>query len=262
MTEGNHFNIHVGNPVEIMGAMPTASIDLLFATPPYGYDYIYSPDDDAPSPNEYLAWTREWLDAAIPLLKPTASGYIVAGDEYVSEIQVCLKHYQRQRQILIKNWIVWHYDAAQSMANRFGRSHAHLLYFVGSAAFDDESLITFNAPASYQNHDDSTLLSPPYSLPAKEQVEPEPFDPASDTWHIPRQRSTVQSRKSGNIWETPEDLLKRVIMTSTNRTDIVLDPFIGAGNTAIVCHALGRKWIGCESDLELANVARERLSRL
>jgi modification methylase len=84
-------------------------------------------------------------------------------------------------------------------------------------------------------------------------------------WEIPicngSERLTVNGRKA-HTTQKPEALLARVILSSTNPGDIVLDPFFGTGTTGAVAAKLRRRWIGIERDADYVEIARQRLSAI
>lgn len=60
--------------------------------------------------------------------------------------------------------------------------------------------------------------------------------------------------------QKPEELLRRFIIASSNKKDIVLDPFLGSGTTAVVAERLGRNWIGIEKEKKYIQMAKKRMS--
>jgi DNA modification methylase len=60
--------------------------------------------------------------------------------------------------------------------------------------------------------------------------------------------------------QKPEEMLKRIIVASSNKNDLVLDPFLGSGTTAVVAKKLGRNWIGIEKSKKYVEVARQRIN--
>jgi len=149
--------IAVGDCIDLMRSWPAASVDLIFADPPYNIGYNYDKYDDKRDDDDYVAWTRDWIDACTRLLKPTGSMYILIGDEYAAEARLHLKELERRRKLVFRNWIIWHYTFGQNCKVKFNRSHAHLFYCVGprlfeqplkvKAAGDTPQPFTFNRPA-------------------------------------------------------------------------------------------------------------------
>ena len=75
-------------------------------------------------------------------------------------------------------------------------------------------------------------------------------------------QSNFKKDKRYHIHQKPLDLIKHLILVSTNENDIVLDPFIGSGTTAIACEKLSRKWIGIEINPDYCEIAKERILNL
>ncbi len=86
------------------------------------------------------------------------------------------------------------------------------------------------------------------------------FQPTDDTWYYARVAGTFKERQGFHGCQMPEQLLGRIIRVSSNRGDIVFDPFAGSGTTLAVAKKLGRKWIGCELSEEYVRAASERLN--
>lgn len=82
--------------------LPDASIDLIVADPPYGLGKDYGNDSDKRSGDDHLAWTREWLELAIPKLKPSGSMYVFCTWQYAPEIFSFLK-----TRLTMVNEIIW-----------------------------------------------------------------------------------------------------------------------------------------------------------
>jgi DNA modification methylase len=94
-----------GDCIEVLGALPEQSVDLVFADPPFNIGYEYDVYDDARGAGDYLGWTEKWLAAAERVLKPTGSFFLAIGDEFVAEHKVRLDALG----LTMRNWIVWHY---------------------------------------------------------------------------------------------------------------------------------------------------------
>ncbi|MCK5321438.1 site-specific DNA-methyltransferase, partial [Candidatus Pacearchaeota archaeon] len=70
--------------------------------------------------------------------------------------------------------------------------------------------------------------------------------------------SHINHNKETHPHEKPLDLLKKMILHSSEEGDVVLDPFAGSGSTCKACGGLGRKWIGIELDEGWVNGGRRR----
>ena len=73
-----------------------------------------------------------------------------------------------------------------------------------------------------------------------------------DVWALPlvqgKERIRGKNGKALHPTQKPEEMLKRIIIASSNKGDVVLDPFLGSGTTAVVAKRLKRDWIGIEKD--------------
>ena len=283
-----------GDCLKLMAAWPAGSMDLIFADPPYNIGFTYDTYHDRLSDEDYVAWTCDWIDGCVRLLKPGGSFYVLIGDEYAAETRLHFKELQEAGRLLFRNWIIWHYTFGQRCRVKFNRSHAHLFYCVGSAALNGKGkakVNTKNPPFTF-NYDAVALPSarmttyndkrqnPRGKLPddtwylkrfpdteswytrpqdAAAQEGGEYFDPDLDTWYQSRLCGTFKERQQWHPCQLPETLLERIIKVSSNEGDLVFDPFAGSGTTLAVANRLGRKWIGCELSKDYAEKAEARI---
>ena len=112
--------------------LPDGSIDLILADPPYGLGKDYGNDSDMRSGEDFLAWTREWLDLAIPKLKPSGSLYIFCTWQYAPEIFVFLKS-----RLTMVNEIVWdrRVPSMGGTTRRFTSVHDNIGFFAVAKAY-------------------------------------------------------------------------------------------------------------------------------
>src|SRR5262245_15568003 len=112
--------IITGDCLTILPRLPEASVDLVFADPPFNIGYDYDVYNDKRGRAEYLAWTEKWLQAVRRVLKPDGSVFVAIGDEYAAEMKVRLDGIG----LTLRNWIVWHYTFGVHCTKKFTRSHA------------------------------------------------------------------------------------------------------------------------------------------
>jgi len=288
-------SVAVGDCIELMRSWPKASIDLIFADPPYNIGYEYDHYEDKRGDDEYLNWTKAWVGACADLLKPTGSFYILIGDEYAAETRVFLKELERDKKLVFRNWILWHYTFGQNCRTKFNRSHAHLFYCVGPGLFNPKVKhnlgagkidltklpYTFNrsevavpsarmttygdarANPTGKLPDDTWYLRPQEAIEAPREADgPRHFDADGDTWYIPRLAGTFKERVNWHPCQLPEALLERIIKLSSNPGDLVFDPFTGSGTTLAVAARLKRQWLGCEMSSDYAAKATARIEHV
>ncbi len=274
--------IAVGDCIRTMNRWPAGSVDLIFADPPYNIGYKYDRYEDKRDDREYIDWTLQWIDACARLLKPTGSFYILIGDEYAAETRVHLKELERDRKLVFRNWIIWHYTFGQNCKLKFNRSHAHLFYCVGAAAFDKKITMSdppfaFNrsevaVPSARQTTYADARANPTGKLPddtwylRPQEVQAEGieryFQPEEDTWYLSRLCGTFKERQGWHPCQLPEALLERIVKLSSHPGDLVFDPFVGSGTTLAVAARLGRDWLGCELSKEYAAKAKQRIKHV
>ena len=283
--------IAVGDCLPAMAGFPEACVDLVFADPPYNIGYQYDQYEDTRDDGEYVRWTQQWIDGCVRLLKPTGSLYILSGDEYAAETRLHLKQLERDRKIVFRNWMIWHYTFGQNCKAKFNRSHAHLFYAVGSAAFDKKQWdvknvtgteavlpFTFNRQAVavpsarqmvYQDlranpsgklPDDVWYLRPQQAMQDKPINGNAYFEPDGDVWYLSRLCGTFKERLGWHPCQLPESLLERIVAVSSNPGDLVFDPFVGSGTTLAVAARMQRHWLGCELSAAYARKATERIA--
>ena len=233
-----------GNCIQEMKKLPDDKIDLIFADPPYNIGLKYDKHKDDMKYNEYVKWSKIWIKECTRILKPTGSIYIVIGDEYAAEIVMILK----KLGLTIRNWIIWYYTFGQNQRKKFSRSHAHILY-----AVKNPTEFTFNA--------DNIRIKSVRQIIGDKRANPKGKVP-DDVWKVSRVAGTFKERVKGFPCQIPENILERVIKASSNKGDVVLDPFAGSGSTALMSKKLGRKYIGIDISENYCKGIEKRLKEI
>ncbi|MGH7125456.1 MAG: site-specific DNA-methyltransferase [Stellaceae bacterium] len=233
-----------------MARLPEASVDLVFADPPYNLQLggeLLRPNntrvdgvDDAWDKfagfADYDRFTRDWLAAARRLLKPDGALWVIGSYHNIYRVGAILQDLG----YWILNDIVWR--KTNPMPNfrgrRFTNAHETLLWCARSA----ESRYTFNYESMKALNEELQMRS---------------------DWLFPLcgggERLRDDDGRKSHPTQKPEALLHRVLMASTRPGDLVLDPFFGTGTTGAVAKRLGRRFIGIERDPDYAALARERI---
>jgi modification methylase len=240
-----------GDCLAEMARLPEASVDLVFADPPYNLQLggeLQRPDqsrvdgvdaawDKFADFAAYDRFTRDWLGACRRLLKPTGALWVIGSYHNVFRIGAALQDLE----FWILNDVVWR--KTNPMPNfrgrRFTNAHETLLWCARSR----EARYTFNYEAMKALNDELRMRS---------------------DWLIPvcggPERLKGGDGAKAHPTQKPEALLHRVLLASTRPGDIVLDPFFGTGTTGAVAKRLGRRFIGIERDPDYAALARERIA--
>ncbi|KTR82040.1 modification methylase [Novosphingobium barchaimii] len=238
-----------GDCIAAMRSLPDASIDMIFADPPYNLQLggdLSRPDgshvdavtdhwDKFDSFATYDAFTRAWLAEARRILKPDGSLWVIGSYHNIFRVGASLQ----DAGFWILNDIVWR--KANPMPNfkgtRFTNAHETLIW----ASMGEKAKYTFNYTAMKTLNDELQMRS---------------------DWVLPICGGQERLRKGGHRvhpTQKPESLLYRVMLATTKKGDVVLDPFFGTGTTGAVAKRLGREWIGCEREGLYRDAALERI---
>jgi len=246
--------IFLGDCIEVMGRMDNDSIDLIFADPPYN---IKKADwDHFDSQQEYVNWSMKWIKEAARVLKTTGSLYVCGFSEILADIKLpAMQYFNNCR------WIVWHYKNKASFSNEWGRSHESILHFRKTKNFTfntDEVRIPYsNHTLKYPTHPQA--LTSQYGNGKQHLWEPNPNGAKpKDVLEIPTTCNGMHE-KTPHPTQKPEELLRKIILASSNCNDLVFDPFLGSGTTVVCAEQLKRHWLGCDISSDYLEWAVNRI---
>lgn len=259
-----HLNrIHHGDCLTGLRGLPSGSIDLAFADPPFNIGYHYDQYHDRLEDDEYLEWSKAWMEEIFRILKADGTFWLAIGDEYAAELKVLAQ----QLGFRTRNWVVWYYTFGVHCKHKFTRSHAHLLYFVkdpGKFTFNRQAIAVPSARqlvygdrrANPQGRvpDDTWILRPQDCV--------EGFSADEDTWYFPRVNGTFKERAGFHGCQMPEQLLGRIIRACSQEDEIILDPFSGSATTLVVAKKLGRRYLGFELSDQYFQMGMQRLESI
>lgn len=231
-------DLRCGNAAELLKTLETESIDLIVADPPYNLGKDYGNNHDLKGFEEYILFTREWLSEAKRVLKPEGSIYVFMGVRFISYLYDIM---DRDLKLFFNSWIVWHYTQGMGKTKGFSPRHDDILVFNKGKNF------TFNL-------DDIRVPQKFY----RERNNMRGANPG-DVWQFSHVHYSNPNRQN-HPTQKPEGVIERIVLASSNKGDIVLDPFSGSGTTLRVCQQLGRKAIGFELNPEYVAMTEQRLS--
>ena len=241
----------VGDCIEELKKLPSESVDLVFADPPYNLQLasellrpnntrVDGVDDEWDKFSSFAAYDkfcRAWLTECRRILKPDGALWVIGSYHNVFRLGAALQDLG----FWIQNDIIWR--KVNPMPNfrgkRFTNAHETLIW----AGRDQKSRVTFNYESLKAINDDIQMRS---------------------DWLYPicagPERLKDEGGRKAHPTQKPEALLGRVLLATTNVGDVVLDPFFGTGTTGAVAQRLGRRWIGIERDEDYARAARDRIA--
>ena len=238
-----------GDCVKSLSKLPAECVDLVFADPPFNIGYEYDVYHDKKGRDEYLAWTRKWIEQVYRVLRSSGTFWLAIGDEYGAEMKVLAQDIG----FTARSWVIWYYTFGVNCTHKFTRSHAHLFYFVKDAknfTFREGELEN-RIPSARQLVYNDSRANPNGRLPddtwiLRPQDLVDCFTPGEDTWYFPRVAGTFIERAGFHGCQMPEQLLGRIIRMCSNPGDVVVDPFSGSATTLAVAKKLGRAFLGFE----------------
>jgi site-specific DNA-methyltransferase (adenine-specific) len=253
--------IHQGDCIEGMKQLPDGCVDLVFADPPFNIGYEYDVYKDNRDHHDYLAWSRQWMEQVCRVLKPDGTFWLAIGDEFAAELKLLAQH---ELKLTCRSWVIWYYTFGVHCTKKFTRSHAHLFHFVRDASrfrFNENEI---SVPSARQLVYDDERANPAGRLPddtwiLRPQDVSAGFAREQQTWYFPRVAGTFKERAGFHGCQMPEQLLGRIIRTSSDPGHIVLDPFVGSGTSLAVAKKLARRWVGFELSDEYARQASNRV---
>jgi len=217
--------------------LPSESVDLVVADPPYNLGKHYGNNHDSREWNEYEQFTRDWVGQAVRLLQPTGAIYAFMGVRFIARLFTMLED---EFDLCLNSWITWHYTQGMGRKRGFSPRHEDILFFTKGQDF------TFNL--------DDVRIPQKYFRKRNNMAGANPGDVwlASHVHYCSAERQPHPTQK-------PEAIVERIIRASSNPGDLVLDPFVGSGTTCRVASVLDRHWLGVEVNPDYIAMAHRRM---
>ena len=241
-----------GDCLKVLETFQGESIDLVFADPPYNLQLnkeLYRPNssrvssvnddwDKFTSFEKYDEFTEKWLFHCKRVLKPNGALWVIGSYHNIFRLGKIIQDLG----FWILNDIIWR--KTNPMPNfkgtRFTNAHETLIW----ASKSKKSKFTFNYDSMKSLNEDVQMRS---------------------DWLIPICSGNERLRDNGeklHSTQKPESLLSRIILSSTNQGDLILDPFLGSGTTACVAKKYNRRWIGIEREEKYIPHSQSRIDKI
>jgi site-specific DNA-methyltransferase (adenine-specific) len=226
------------------------SIDLIICDPPFGigensFEKHYKRKKEkvlngyCEAPDDYLKFSYNWIHECNRILKNNGSMYIFSGYTNLNNILDVVN----KLNLYLINHIIWKYNFGVNTKNKYVSSHYHILYLKK----DKNVKVTFNTNCRFgfdeKDEDGKSLL----------------YKDLEDVWIINKE---YQQGKEKNINKLPEELIKKIILYSSNENDTICDFFLGNFTTAIVAKKLGRHCYGFEINENIFNFSMNKLNKI
>ena len=237
--------------LDFLWSLQESSIDTLFADPPFniGKDYGGASNDNLKE-SEYLSWCRTWLRECIRILKPGGALFLYNLPKW----NIPLGAYLSKRGMTFRHWIAIEMTNSLPIQGRLYPAHYSLLYYTKG---EPKTFRKVRTPLQTCRHCGKDIKD--YGG-HKGKLHSDGIS-LKDVWtdiSPVRHSKYKQMERGANTLSTK--ILDRVVTISTEPGDLVVDPFLGSGTTAIVCEYYGRRWTGSEIEQTYADLIVERLS--
>jgi site-specific DNA-methyltransferase (adenine-specific) len=233
--ETEHGRLYQGDCLDLMAQMPSGSVDLIFADPPFNLGKMYGDHfDDSTSEADYIKWSKDWIEAGCELLSPGGAFFLynipkwnIHNGQVFNELGMNFRH-----------WIVVDMKLSLPIQGKLYPAHYSMLYFTKGKP---RTFTRPRLPIEVCRHCGKDIKD--YGG-HRNKLHPDGIN-VSDVWNdISPVRHKGTKNRGAN--ELNEKLLERVLTIASDPEDMVFDPFGGAGTTYAVAERMHRNWIGVE----------------
>ena len=240
-----------GDSLALLPQLPRAFVDLLILDPPYNLNKQFGSESFREmSLAEYESWFESWFAALLPLLKPAASLYVCGDWKSSAAIQRVL-----DRHVIVRNRITWEREKGRGAKTNWKNASEDIWFATVSNNyfFDVEAV----------------KLKRRVLAPYRENGQPKDWEDGPEGQFRLTHPSNLWTDLTIPFWSMPENtdhptqkpekLLAKLLLASSREGDLVFDPFLGSGTTAVVARKLGRRFLGIELDESYASLALKRV---
>ena len=233
-----------------IGRVADASVDLVIADPPYGLGKDYGNDSDRLDAQEYLVWSRRWIDTVLPKLKANGSLYVFLTWQHSPEVFSYIK-----TRLTMVNEIIWdrRVPSMGGSTRKFSSVHDNIGFFVKSRDY------YFDVDAVRIPYDAETKKARSRSIFVGKKWLEVGYNP-KDVWSVSRLHRQHAERED-HPTQKPLAVVERMVLASCPEGGCVLDPFMGSGTTAVAATSNGRDFVGFELNPDYFSIVEKRLAQ-
>lgn len=245
----NYSLVILGDSIKILKSMKNGVVDLIFADPPYNINKNFGNNIDKwESKEAYIEWCKIWLDECMRILKPNGTMYFMTATQHMSYLDVYMSDTYN-----VLSRIIWSYDSSGVQSKK-----------IYGSLYEPILMVTKTANSKYIFNYEDILVEAKTGAKRKlidyRKNPPQPYNTQKipgNVWEFSRVRFKMDEYEN-HPTQKPESLLERIIKASSNKGDIVMDPFSGSFTTAAVAVRLGRKAIGIDLNQEYFEMGLRR----
>lgn len=247
-------NLHHDDCLKVLKKLKDNSIDLILTSPPYQVGKEYEKDI---SIDEYIKWQDNIIKESIRITKDTGSicwqvgNYIDHVSKEVVPLDILLYPIFKKYNLTLKNRIIWTFEHGLHCSSRLSGRYETILWFIKSENYYF-NLDAIRIPQKYPN-------KKYFKGPKKGELSCNPLGKnPGDVWAISNVKHN-HPEKTDHPCQFPESLVERLVLSLTNKNNIVLDPFVGSGTASYVAAKNGRNAIGIDNQIDYINISKTRL---
>lgn len=228
----------LGDAINELKTIEENSIDLIIADPPYNLSKNYKATNDNMEFDEFINFSRSWLSESKRVLKPGGTIYVFMGMRLISYTHMIM---EKELGLEFQNWITWHYTQGLGKKKNFSSRHDDILMFTKPGAEPTFNLDDIRVPQKYYRSINNMRGANP-----------------GNVWQFSHVHYSQSSRQP-HPTQKPEGVMERMILSSSNENDVVLDPFSGSGTTVFVAKHTNRNGIGIDIEPSFIQETKDRL---
>ncbi|MBN1954443.1 MAG: site-specific DNA-methyltransferase [Anaerolineae bacterium] len=248
----NRVTLYLGDCLEFLQTIPDESVQLVVTSPPYNIGKEY---EDVLNIESYIAQQRQVIDECVRVLRPRGSicwqvgNYVNNGE--IIPLDILLYGGFRENGLKLRNRIIWHFGHGLHCKNRFSGRYETINWFTKS----DDYVFNLDPVRIPQKYPGKRHFKGPKR--GEYSGNPKGKNP-SDVWNIPNVKAN-HVEKTSHPCQFPVALIQRLVLSMTDEGDLVFDPFMGVGTTAVAAVVNGRRAAGAEILERYYDLAVERV---
>lgn len=227
-----------GEAIKELKKLPDKSVRLIVTDPPYNLSKDYGNTKDELTFEEYIEFSKKWLTEAKRVLTDDGTIYVFMGMRYISYIYKIL---EKELGMHFNSWITWYYTQGIGKTKGYSPRHDDILMFTKHPKNFVFNLDDIRVPQKFYRSVNNMRGANP-----------------GNVWEFSHMHYSNKNRQN-HPTQKPEALYERMILASSEKDDIVLDPFLGSGTALRVCQQLNRRGLGIDINPDYISMARDRL---
>lgn len=227
-----------GEAIKELKKLPDKSVRLIVTDPPYNLSKDYGNTKDELTFEEYIEFSKKWLTEAKRVLTDDGTIYVFMGMRYISYIYKIL---EKELGMHFNSWITWYYTQGIGKTKGYSPRHDDILMFTKHPKNFVFNLDDIRVPQKFYRSVNNMRGANP-----------------GNVWEFSHMHYSNKNRQN-HPTQKPEALYERMILASSEKDDIVLDPFLGSGTALRVCQQLNRRGIGIDINPDYISMAKDRL---